>query len=268
MNTDRRLIDGGADPFEAELLRSARSDGASATRQRTLAALGLAAGAAAGPAKASAAVGSGKGVSLSVLKALPTAKLLAWLGVGAVGGAVTVAVVHSRAVSSGVVAFAVPSAATATAPSHVGSPLSASHDSVAQAPESERPQALVERPLADALPAPARVRSTAAARQLPPESSRQVETAPPDALAEEVLLLDRARLRLSSSDAVGALEDANAYLARRPTGRLANEARIIQIRAVLLSKGRLGAAPLAQAFLEQNPESPYAPSLRQMFAAK
>ncbi len=44
MNKDRRLVDHGADPFEAALLRSARRDGASAKHQRTLAALGLLAG--------------------------------------------------------------------------------------------------------------------------------------------------------------------------------------------------------------------------------
>src|SRR5260370_36151872 len=95
MTKDRRLVDHGADPFEAALVRSARRDGASAKHQRTLAALGLLAGGTTGALKAGAATSAsqagaaaaGKGASLSALKTLSAAKLLTWLGLGAAGGA-------------------------------------------------------------------------------------------------------------------------------------------------------------------------------------
>jgi hypothetical protein len=299
MNNDRRLLDHGADPFEAALLRSARRDGASATHHRTLAALGLVASGATSALQAGAATGAsqagaaaaGKGLSLSALKTLSTAKLLTWLGLGAAGGAVTLAVVHSRSLpapprltpASGVMVAPLP---------HLRSRVPASNEPVTiQEPSVlAGPSMLVAPPVARVLPPPDRVRLPVARRtEAPPAAAtseqvaavvsapreqvvpvsaprEQVESASPDALLEEVSLLDRARLRLSRRDAAGALQDADAYLARFPGGRLANEATVIRIRAVLLSQGRSAAAPLAESFLRQHPDSPHASSLQQVFS--
>jgi hypothetical protein len=306
MNSDRRLLDDGADPFEAALLGSARLDGASANHQRTLAALGLAAGAAtgalntgvaAGAVKAGAAIGAtnvgaaaaGKGVSLS---ALSVAKLLTWVGLGAAGGAVTIAVVHSRSLASPLPRLDPPSGMIAAPPGHPRSRTPTSNEAAESVePPAPAGEAMLVAPAVSSEPSPERVRlpaarrigvpGVAAVRRSPYVSDRSagrvelapaaappehVEPATPDALLEEVSVVDRARLRLSRGDAAGARQDADEYLARFPNGRLASEATVIRIRAVLLSQGRSAAAPLAESFLQQHPDSPHAPSLRQVFS--
>ncbi len=288
MNKDRRLVDHGADPFEAALLRSARRDGASAKHQRTLAALGLLAGGTTGALKAGAATSAsqagaaaaGKGASLSALKTLSAAKLLTWLGLGAAGGAVTLAVVQSRLQLPAPPRLdPAPSVIVAPLP-HLRSRVPPSNELVARPEPSvlAGPSTLVEPPVSRVLPPPDRVRPRVARRteglsaapapeQVAPAAAPREQVAPaaPDALLEEVSLLDRARLRLSRRDAAGAQQDADAYLARFPDGRLASEATVIRIRAVFLSQGRSAAAPLAEAFLRQHPDSPHASSLRQAF---
>src|SRR5579859_7617590 len=77
MKRMRRLLVRDADPFEKALLESARVDGASGRRGRTLAALGLGIGAAGGAgASGTAAAGLGEGAMLLATK---------WVGIAAVG---------------------------------------------------------------------------------------------------------------------------------------------------------------------------------------
>jgi hypothetical protein len=299
MTTDRRLLDQGADPFEAALLRSARCDGASAKPERTLIALGagFAAGSATSASMAPATIGAskagavanGKAVALSALKTLPAAKMLAWLGLGAAGAAVTLAVIHSRSLLSPAPRLYPASGTIAAPPSRLRSPVptaAAKPESPAFAPQS----VLVDPAVSDAVPNPDHVRlpvvrqtgapdlssvrrgadasSRSAGREESAPAEAQAEKgalAPPDRLIEEVSILDRARLRLSRLDAAGALEDADTYLARFPEGQLAGEAMVIRIRASSISLGRSTAAALAESFLQQHPDSPYAALLRQTF---
>jgi hypothetical protein len=288
MTTDRRLLDQGADQFEAALLRSAQRDGASATPERTLIALGagFAAGGATSASTASATIGAskagavatGKATALSALKTLPAVKGLAWLGLGAAGAAVTLAVIHSRSLLSPASRLDPASGMIAAPPPRLRSPVPTSNEAAAnpEPPALASQSMRVEPAVSDAVPQPDHVRwpvarptgaQDVASVRRGPDASNRSALAPPDVLLEEVSILDRARLRLSRLDAAGALQDADAYLARFPEGQLAGEAMVIRIRASSISLGRSTAAPLAESFLQQHPDSPYAASLRQMFPA-
>ncbi len=306
MTTDRRLLDQGADQFEAALLRSAQRDAASVTPERTLIALGagFAAGGATSASTALATIGAskagavatGKAAALSALKTLPAAKVLAWLGLGAAGAAVTLAVIHSRSLLSPAPRLDPASGMIAAPPPRLRSPVPTSNDAAAnpKPPAFARQSMLVEPAVPDAVPQPDRVRlpvvrqtgapdvasvlrnpipnasNQSAGREEFEPAEAQAEKgalAPPDRLIEEVSILDRARLRLSRLDAAGALQDADTYLARFPDGQLANEAMVIRIRASSISLGRSTAAALAESFLQQHPDSPYAALLKQMFPA-
>jgi hypothetical protein len=304
MTTDRRLLDQGADQFEAALLRSAQRDGASATPERTLIALGagFAAGGATSASTASATIGAskagaaatGKAAALSALKTLPAVKVLAWLGLGAAGAAVTLAVIHSRSLVSPAPRLDPASGAIAAPPPRLRSPVPTSNGAAAnpESPALAGQSMLVEPAVSDAVLHPDHVRWPVAPRTGAPDvasvrrgsdasnrsagreefgpaeaQAEQGANAPPDGLLEEVSILDRARLRLSRLDAAGALQDADTYLARFPEGQLAGEAMVIRIRASSISLGRSTAARLAESFLQQHPDSPYAASLRQMFPA-
>jgi len=250
MRTPPRLLEDGADPFEAELLRSARGDGASARRERTLAALGIAGTtlAGAGLATAQAALGSAK--------ALTALKVGVLLSVAAIGSATTVALVerHARHVATPTSAMA---ASDANAASRA--PFAAS--------EARSPTLVPSAPAAPDRPAAAVAKSTRPLPLVRPPEAVRPSTKPlaaADPLSEEVSLLDEARRQLVNHDGPAAMRAASTYLTRFPAGRLADEAQVLRVDAAFLIGGRSASAPLAEAFLREHPDSPHAPAVREL----
>ncbi|MEA2699742.1 MAG: hypothetical protein QOI66_4013 [Myxococcales bacterium] len=263
MNRPSRLSQegGGADSFEATLLRSARNDGASAKRERTLAALAIA-GVAGSVAAGTVAGTKSTGAVLQALKSLGWLKSLAVIGVGlgVAGGVVgLVAFRHdARRAEQTRAAIALPDRAALPAviapvkePSDLNQPPTATLVSPAATPVSTT--------------APARADVVAPRAHAVKATSRAVASA--DSLMEEASLLDRARLLLVQRDGAGARQIAEAYLARFPQGRLSGEAEVIRVRAALLTGGPAVAAPLARAFLRAHPDSPHAAALRKILQA-
>lgn len=246
MNPESRLSEDGADEFEAKLLQSARTDGASANRERTLAALAIAGTAAlaggAGAAKA-------KGALAGALRRLGSLKMLAVMSLTVAAGAVGV-VAYRRDASP-----AADDHAVVVQPSNVALP--------PVLPPATEPPAPAVPPDPPALPSPV----VAAPRSHVTKSRSKPATAAADSLLQEVAILDRARGQLLERDGGAAARTAESYLARFPNGRLAGEARVIRIRAALLTGGHAAAAPLAESFLRQHPDSPHAPELRKILRA-
>jgi len=255
MTTPSRLSQegGGADSFEAALLRSARNDGASAKRERTLAALAIA-GVAGSVAAGTVAGTRSTGAVLQAIKSLGWLKSVAVLGLGlGVGGGVVglVAFHHdARRADRTSAAIALPS---------VMAPV--------KEPDDLKPPPLPAAPVSPpaVAAAPARAQIVGPRGHAVKASPRAVGSA--DSLMEEASLLDRARLLLVQRDGAGALRIADGYLARFPQGRLASEAQVIRIRAALLTGGPAVAAPLARAFLRAHPDSPHAEALRKISQA-
>ena len=248
MNPESRLSENGADEFEATLLRSARSDGASANRDRTLAALAIA-----GTAAVSGGVGASwaKGTLAAAIKRLGSGKWMALVSLGVAAGVVGVAVYMHRSRP------VVDDHATIVAPVNVASPSAA-----LPATESPAPALALPPPEQPAPPSPA-----AAAPRSHVAKPRAKASVAADSLLQEVAIVDRARQQLLQQDGVAATQTAESYLARFPNGRLAGEAKVILIRAALLTGGHAAAAPLAESFLRQHPDSPHAPELRKLLRA-
>ncbi|HEY2899271.1 MAG TPA: hypothetical protein VGL59_01760 [Polyangia bacterium] len=248
MKTVPRLSEDGADSFETALLRSARADGASANREKTLAALAIACAAGATGATtvvaAQAVIAAGR--RMSVLK-----WALALLGLGVIGGVAGVAVFRHRGAPPTVdrAVFAPVAAPALVPPPALALPLVVAPEPTVAAPI---PGATAER-------TGARFSSTGKTATKASPSA--------DTLLEEVSIVDRARQQLVDGDGIAAAQTARAYLVRFPRGRLAGEAEVIRIRAALLTGGSAVAAPLAAAFLRAHPDSPHAPALRKIVRA-
>ncbi|MEJ7730213.1 MAG: tetratricopeptide repeat protein [Polyangiaceae bacterium] len=88
--------------------------------------------------------------------------------------------------------------------------------------------------------------------------------APP--LSVEVAALDAARAALASGDVPSALRQLDAFDARTGPKRLAGEATLLRIEALLRAGQRGRAADLARRFVEQNPDSPLADRARALTA--
>ncbi|HEY0707010.1 MAG TPA: hypothetical protein VGG33_09440 [Polyangia bacterium] len=228
--TIRRLSEEGADPFEAELLRSARQDAASATPRRTLAALGLTTAAAAQAA------------------ALPRPSFRSWTKLGAAKwGVLTTLVI------GGTATFLYQPRSSPPPPSQV-----APAPQAAPAPLPVGP--IFEAPVVQPAPAP-ELRSAAR-----PKKQRVLAPSSPDLLSQELALVDRARWQLSQKDVVAAVDTVDVYLGRFPRGRLLAEAELIRIQAVRELAGEATAARMAAEFLRRHPDSPHAPALKRMLA--
>ena len=114
-----------------------------------------------------------------------------------------------------------------------------------------------------AAPPPAEI----AAAPLPAAATRPSVSAPArdtrgpndDTLAEEIRLIDEARIRLHRGDPKGALETIARYdqLVKRG-GRMRAEATVVRIESLQASGDTARAAKLGQRFLADNPKSPYA----------
>ena len=248
MKGPERMTEGGASPFEAELLRSWQIEQPSArVRQRVLAmgAGGAAVVAASTSAQAAGAVGSKLGAGL----------VIKWFGAGIVAGLATSVVSVSVL---GPPAPAPPAQAQAQA----------------AAPVANRPSVAAPGPLAPAVdtsasPALAPPTSVAPRREvaLPVSATAHDEAPRPTplgALAPQVALLDRARNALRSGDTTRALGLVAEYQRTYPNGVLSQEAEVLGID-ILERQGQRGEAKRrAQRFLNSHPTSAHADRLRRL----
>ena len=222
---NRLLDDKQTDPLEADLLRLARKEGPSAeSRRRILAGLG-----------AAAAVGTVSRPSAGAYQVAAPRATLKWTGAGIV------------AVGTGVAALL-----------WLGSQQPAASRKLVKstkilAPERPHPAALTSASnAADSQPAP-----LPAPPQVLDKAARSVAQ-PAPSLAEEVAAIRSAKRALAAGDAAQALRELQAYQAHFPRGRLAQEAQVVRIEALLKLGNRAAANAAADRFLSAHPDSPYA----------
>jgi TolA-binding protein len=231
----RRLLEGDADEFESELLRSVQVDSVSdGSRRRILTTLGIAgavvttSGAAASSLVASKA-GLFKGATAVVAK---------WIAVSTVVALVPAGVYVAR---SQLRAREIARSSQEAAVVEPKAPANTSNEALA-APTLEIPEKVV--------------------------TPREPKAAPPPnpSLSDEVAALQVARSALAGHDASGALAALDRYKSRFPAGRLAPEATVLRIEALVERGDRAQASALADRFEASNPKSPYADRIRSILS--
>ena len=239
---NRLLDEPGTDPLEANLLRLARNEGPSGeSRRRILAGLGMgvAAGTVSQTSGAAQSAGAGTAVGSAALKwgiaavVAVGVSVVAFLSMRPQAQVTSVTSVTSDAPTAGV--------ALTSAPSKVATPATAT------APGS-----------AD-LAVPVTKVEDLPTLSGAPDAVKGVST---PSLAEEVAALKIAKAALASGDAAESLRDLDAYRIRFPRGRLAQEASVVRIEALLKSGNQAAANAAADRFLNANPDSPYSARVR------
>ncbi len=81
-------------------------------------------------------------------------------------------------------------------------------------------------------------------------------------LAEEVAAIKSAKAALASANATQALRELDAYKGRFPRGRLAQEATVVRIEALISMGNPVAAGTIADHFLASHADSPYAARVR------
>lgn len=226
MNEPRRLRDECESPLERALLDAGISYRSSAgSRERTLAALGLAGSA----ALSAAAVGT---ASSTAFAKVGWAKVLTLVSaVGAVG-AVPVAYLAWQSPSEPVNTAVVVNSPSVPAKAPV---VRREEHSAVAASEAAPP-----------------VQPTPTVRALRAEPKASVASAD---LKAELGAIEKARSALGSGDASGALSQLDAYARSYPRGRLALEAEVLRIDALARSGQREAAKKRAELFVRRYPNS-------------
>jgi hypothetical protein len=266
MTDPRRLKDEYAGDLEGQLLRSVASDAPRrAAHERTLVALGFGSAALGLQATTTAAAATKAGTALTL------ALVAKWVGVG-VGAAVIVAgAVYEapRLMDERRPAVSAP-AAHGPAPVSTAAPMPPT--AVAQDPSLPPTEIApigeanhIQAPTGNITPPARSSRSSSpVARDTTTESTPapvQVTALEPPGLADEVALLDSARLTVSSNPSA-TLRKLDEYQGRFPHGDLAPEALVLRIEALVRSGQRGAAEKLASDYLARNPGSPHARKIR------
>ncbi|HWA73453.1 MAG TPA: outer membrane protein assembly factor BamD [Polyangiaceae bacterium] len=229
MNEPRRLREECESPLERALLEAGASYRSSdGTRERTLAALGLAGSA----ALSAAAIGT----ATSTLSKVSWAKALTV--VSAVSAVTAVPVGYyawQRSEQQAAVAQVALSAPKA--------PVTGTQRAVRHAEPALPSTHLMVEPVA-----PAPLVNTPSARA--PKA-----TASSADLTAELAAIEKARSALSAGDASGALSQLDAYSRTYPRGRLALEAEVLRIDALARSGQRDAAKKRAEQFVRRHPNS-------------
>ena len=228
----RLLDEQGTDPLEADLLRLARSEGPSGeSRRRILAGLGVAV--AAGTVSQSSAAASKGAASVASRSALK------WgiFGSVLVGAAAVALLVTRHPAPKASPSPANPAVATAL-PAPVPSPALAAPAATADSTPVTKLEDLPTLPDSSA---------TDAAR-----------AAAAPSLADEVAAIKSAKGALAAGNAAQSLRELDAYKTHFPHGRLAQEASVVRIEALLKSGNQAAANTLADRFLAAHADSPYA----------
>lgn len=238
------------DDFERSLLASAKGDRMPAERKRALVAslAGAASLTAAGTAKAAATT-----AAAAAKKGGAAVVLAKWIAAGAVGTALAfgaskgaLVVYEERASSPPTVA----QAPVVTAPA----PAPAREDAPAEKSAEPEPAAEEVKPVADSPAAAPRAIAQAGGKSRKQASARPI--------ADEVVVIERARAALARGDAPAADQALAEHARDFPDGVLRDEARVLRIDALARRGDRAGAARAARAWLASHPNSPYAPRVR------
>jgi hypothetical protein len=266
------------DEGELRVLRSASGDRPPpGARARVAAALGVSAALVASStsvalaaAKSASAAGTGvatsAGAAAAGAGALTSAGIAGWAGTGAVIGVVASLAAQPLLQSSAPtpVRHSAPSFASARPTPRQASPVAAPPGvTVKTAPA---PPGAVEPPRsnedsATAAPAGATL-LFAPATPAPSRPAAAPEPAPSSALAEEVRALDEVNRALERNDAGRALRALGRYRERFAHGALATEARVLRVKALLMSGNPAGAELEAAAIVRADPGGRYAERVR------
>ncbi|HEY1533250.1 MAG TPA: hypothetical protein VGF76_04515 [Polyangiaceae bacterium] len=228
---NRLLEEPGADPLEVSLVQLARSEGPSAeSRRRILAGLGagIAAGTISAPSDAAQKATHSAASSVAVK----------W-GVASV-----------IAIGASVVAFLSlqPKAHTPVVPPLTNAP---TVSVPVTAPAATVSGELVPVTKVEDLPT---LTDSASA-----DSPKSVGA---PSLAEEVAAIKSAKGALAGGNAAQALRELDAYKLHFPRGRLAQEATVVRIEALIGSGNQTAAGTVADHFLAAHPDSPYSARVR------
>jgi TolA-binding protein len=233
----KRMLDESGDELERALLKSVRHDAMpDGSRRRILAGLGIAGAVVTTTSSAASGLAAGK---MGLFKGT-SAVVAKWLAISALVGAVPTGVwvvrSHRRAQE-----ITVPAAkASVPVESKVATKEPASEPAPVVSPETTPPPARATREV-KAAPIPAPASTT---------------------LSDEVAALQVARTALAAHDAGAALGALDRYKSRYPQGRLAPEATVLRIEALIERGDRAQASALAERFEASNPKSPYLERIR------
>jgi TolA-binding protein len=227
MNDPVRLLDGGADDFEVELLRAGRADAMSAqSRRQILAGIGIG-GLLTASTVASGVRAAAKGW-LTTLGAGTVSAVAIWAGVHAV--------THQPAPAP------VPQA-----------------PKVAAAPTSD-PTPLATAQATEAAPEPEPVLPAAA----PMKSFTRTAPVTDSSLAAELAAIEQARGAFLSHDYGQALRLLDDYSRRFPKQTLGSEATVLRIESLAGRGDKDSAARIGREFLQNHPNGPYARRVRSL----
>jgi hypothetical protein len=238
------MLEESSDELERALLRSVKRDGMSdGSRKRILAGLGIAGAVVTTTSTAASSLAAGK---MGLFKGA-SAVVAKWVVISAVATLVPAGawVAHSRLRARDVVAVEKsPPAPVETKP----------------APKDPAVEHVVAAPgiMPESLPPAAK--STREAKAVPQPA------APSPTLSDEVAALQVARSALAGHDAGAALAALDRYKSRYPQGRLAPEATVLRIEALIERGDRAQANALAERFEAANPKSPYAERIRSILS--
>jgi TolA-binding protein len=98
------------------------------------------------------------------------------------------------------------------------------------------------------------------------EAPRPAKAGVDASLAEETRLLEQARAALDRGDPGGAGARLSEYRSRRPSGVLAQEAGLLEVRLLLATGHRVAAAARARELISRYPQSTHAQALRRLVA--
>lgn len=250
MTDPRRLIDGGADAFEAKLLVAGRSDTITKkSRRRVLLGLGVAGFLPGSALAATTAQGSSKGaVLLTGLSG--TAK---WIG-GGIAGSVALWAGAQTFTDDAPMQLPPPEPPRLAAPA---TPEPATVQAAEPSEETEPPQTEAAEPPSKAPPA------------LPKEAeapTKEAEAPKPAkaSLTEELEHIEKARRALRGGDAALSLRLLNEHSRKFQKPLLSTEAKVLRIEALTASGQSSKAAGLGKQFLAKHPNGPYAKRVKSL----
>lgn len=105
-------------------------------------------------------------------------------------------------------------------------------------------------------------RTAKASSQIPSTLVDEPPKAAADSLAEELALLDRARVALRSGHSAQALRHLQQYEGRFPNGSLGFEAEVLRVQVLFAAGSREAASERAKRLLRRNPNSVAAARLK------
>jgi len=182
------------------------------------------------------------------------------------GGAIAGAHWFTRArQTSGVAGVSAPPAGAVVAPSTEGPPVAEIPPSTS--PVGAAPGGATRDEDQPARAASKRARHRVAAAPLTPSADTSDTAKPPVAestLSAEVSALERAQVALAGRDADGALRALDRYAVTFPAGRLASEATVLRVQALLARGDEASAGAVADRFFTAYPDSSYARRIREL----